>query len=82
MHVIGLRTGTKNEVMLSMSDTMRETMIVMALTTTSPTSIILRLEDAIKGGSSLSRPVLRPKLNAFFYMCRDQVSHIKKQIVK
>jgi hypothetical protein len=25
----------------------------------------------------LSHPVFRPKLNAFLYVCQDQVSHIK-----
>jgi hypothetical protein len=30
----------------------------------------------------LSHPVSRPKLNAYLYVCQDQVSYIKRQIVK
>jgi hypothetical protein len=30
----------------------------------------------------VSHPVSRPKLNTFLYVCQDQVSHIKRQIVK
>jgi hypothetical protein len=30
----------------------------------------------------LSHPVFRSKLNAFLYVCQDQVSHIKRQIVE
>jgi hypothetical protein len=30
----------------------------------------------------MSRPVFRLKLNAFLYVCQDQVSHIKRQIVE
>jgi hypothetical protein len=30
----------------------------------------------------ISHLVFRPKLNALFYVCRDQVSHIKQQIVE
>jgi hypothetical protein len=32
--------------------------------------------------AALSHPVLGPKLNAFLYECQDQVSHIKRQVVK
>jgi hypothetical protein len=31
---------------------------------------------------NLSHPVFKPKLNAFLYVCQDQVSHIKWQIVE
>jgi hypothetical protein len=31
---------------------------------------------------NMSHPIFRPKLNAFLYVCQDQVSHIKRQIVK
>jgi hypothetical protein len=31
----------------------------------------------ILGTEPLSHPVFRPKLNAFLYVCQDQVSHIK-----
>jgi hypothetical protein len=27
----------------------------------------------------MSHPVVRPKLNAFLYVCQDQLSHIKRQ---
>jgi hypothetical protein len=30
----------------------------------------------------MSHPVFRPKLNAFLYVCQDQVLHIKRQIVE
>jgi hypothetical protein len=30
----------------------------------------------------LSHPVFRLKLNAFLYVCQDEVSHIKRQIVE
>jgi hypothetical protein len=33
-------------------------------------------------GEPLSHPVFRPKLNAFFHVCQEQVSHIKRQIVE
>jgi hypothetical protein len=30
----------------------------------------------------VSHPVFMPKLNAFLYVCQDQVSHIKREIVE
>jgi hypothetical protein len=33
-------------------------------------------------GPRVSHPVFRPKLNAFLYVCQDQVSHIKRQRVE
>jgi hypothetical protein len=41
----------------------------------------LWLDDSVKGTelptSCMSHPVFRQKLNAFLYVCQDQVSHIK-----
>jgi hypothetical protein len=34
------------------------------------------------GALGLSQPVFRLKLNAFLYVCQDEVSHIKRQIVE
>jgi hypothetical protein len=31
----------------------------------------------VEEGQELSHPVFTPKLNAFLYVCQDQVSHIK-----
>jgi hypothetical protein len=33
--------------------------------------------DMTSGGVFVSHPVFRTKLNAFIYVCQDQVSHIK-----
>jgi hypothetical protein len=54
MHVTGLKIGAKNETAWSMNDARKGTMITLALITTNPTDTILRLEDAMKGGSRLS----------------------------
>jgi hypothetical protein len=54
MHATGLKTGTKNKIVSSVNDAMRGTMVIMALIMTSPTSTVLQLRDAMKGGSSLS----------------------------
>jgi hypothetical protein len=54
MHATGLRTNVKHEITLSMIAATRGAMIIMALTMTRPTDVVLRLEDAMKGGSSLS----------------------------
>jgi hypothetical protein len=53
-HATGSRIVTKNKITSSVNDTMRGTMIIMALTMTSPTNIVLRLEDTMKRESSLS----------------------------
>jgi hypothetical protein len=34
------------------------------------------------GYGVVSHPVFMPKLNAFLYVCQDQVSHTKRQIVE
>jgi hypothetical protein len=41
-----------------------------------------RVDKRPYGPSCMSHPVFRPKLNAFLYVCQDQVSHIKRQIVE
>jgi hypothetical protein len=33
-------------------------------------------------GDTVSHPIFRPKLKAFLYVCQDQVSHIKRQIME
>jgi hypothetical protein len=40
------------------------------------------LEAEASQATTLSHPVFRPKLNAFLYVCQDQVSHIKRQMVE
>jgi hypothetical protein len=53
-HAIGSRTVTKNEIALNTSAATRGTTINMALTMINLTDVILRLEDVMKEGSSLS----------------------------
>jgi hypothetical protein len=54
MLAAGSRTVAKIEIMLSMSTTMRGTMISMVPTMTSPPGVILRLEAKMREGSSCS----------------------------
>jgi hypothetical protein len=51
-HETRLRTVTKNKIAPSVNAAMRGTMIIMALTMTSPTNVVLRLEDAMKGNQA------------------------------
>jgi hypothetical protein len=51
-HATRLRTVTKNKIAPSVNVAMRGTMIIMALTMTSPTNVVLRLEDAMKGNQA------------------------------
>jgi hypothetical protein len=53
-HMTRSRTIAKNEIAPSTNAAMKGTMIIMALTTTTPTDIVLRLEGVMKWGSSLS----------------------------
>jgi hypothetical protein len=48
----------------------------------SRSSGLLRLKASRARVSQLSHLVLRSKLNAVLYVCQDQFSHIKRQIVK
>jgi hypothetical protein len=50
MHVTRSKTGAKSETVSSANDTMKGTMITMALTMTSPIGTNLWLEDAMKRG--------------------------------
>jgi hypothetical protein len=52
MHAAGSRTATKSDITLSVNAAMRGTMIIMAPTMTNLTNVVLRLEGAMKGGSS------------------------------
>jgi hypothetical protein len=51
-HTTGSRTTAKSEIVPSANATMTWTMIIMNPTMTNLTDTILRLEDAMKGGSS------------------------------
>jgi hypothetical protein len=44
--------------------------------------VFLLMVGALGPPVALSHPVLGPKLNVFLYECQDQVSHIKRQVVK
>jgi hypothetical protein len=64
MHTTWSKTVAKNEVLPNVNATMRGTMIIMALTMTNPTNIILWLEDAMNGESSLSLTIWSQELRS------------------
>jgi hypothetical protein len=68
MHTTRLKTDSKSEIASSANDAMRGTMITMAPTMTNPTTIVLWLEDAMKGDqaflSRIEEGMLAPELQA------------------